>query len=77
MSHTTIIAGELQIDHERGVIYFHASIPAQEQNYCPTPLRICGLGKIDAPLGDRQIDITIHPSMDYSLPHERQVKVIK
>ena len=50
MKTTTIISGELQIDHTRGVIYFHASVEAQGQNYCPTPLRICGLGNIEAPL---------------------------
>jgi hypothetical protein len=60
MKETTLIAGILQIDHERGVIYFHSSKEAMQiQHYCPTPLRICGLGKINAPLQDRQIDITI------------------
>ncbi len=32
--------GELEIDHERGVIYFH------DKKTDSTVLRICGLGKI-------------------------------
>lgn len=59
MKLTSIISGELQIDHDRGVIYFHASVEAQKQNVCPTPLRICGLGALKFPLEDRQVDITI------------------
>lgn len=58
---TTIIKGELQIDHERGVIYFHASVHAQKGGICPTPLRICGIGQIPFPQMDRQIDITAFP----------------
>jgi hypothetical protein len=60
MMETTLIEGILQIDHNRGVIYFHSNRKAMEiSHYCPTPLRICGLGEIQAPLEDRQIDITI------------------
>ena len=58
---TTIIKGELQIDFERGVIYFHTSVEAQEAGFCPTPIRICGLGRIGYPLNDRQIDLTVRP----------------
>lgn len=66
---TTIIQGELQIDHERGVIYFHSAITELNlNNRCPTPLRICGLGPVTNPFSDIQIDITIR---------ENQVKVIK
>ena len=61
MKTTTLIAGELQIDHERGVIYFHSGVAAQKQGYCATPLRICGLPKIQAPLEDRQLDLTVRP----------------
>lgn len=56
---TTLIKGTLQIDHKRGVIYFHSDEQAMEQGYCPTPLRICGLGEINIPLNDRQIDVTL------------------
>jgi len=59
MIFTTTIKGELQIDHKRGVIYFHSDINALKVGYCPTPLRICGLGEIKAPLQDRQIDLTV------------------
>jgi hypothetical protein len=58
---STYINGMLQIDHERGVIYFHANGEDSDINLCPTPLRICGLGKIEYPLNDRQVDITIFP----------------
>lgn len=61
---TTLIGGTLQIDHKRGVIYFHANQDAMEAGYCPTPLRICGIGEIDAPMLDRQIDLTIHRVWD-------------
>jgi len=61
MKITSVIEGYLQIDHERGVIYFHASESSQKDGYCPTPLRICGLGNIEFPLNDRQIDLTIKP----------------
>jgi len=58
---STYIAGTLQIDHERGVIYFHSDTDSMQGGYCPTPLRICGLGDIKYPLDDRQIDLTIRP----------------
>jgi hypothetical protein len=38
----TLIKGELEIDEERGVIYFHAN---KGQSRLPTPLRICRLPK--------------------------------
>jgi len=55
----TQITGTLEIDHERGVVYFHSSIYGMKKGALPTPLRICGLGTIEHPLGDRQIDVTI------------------
>jgi hypothetical protein len=61
MKTTTLIKGELQIDHERGVIYFRSSEEAIRAGYCSKPLRICGLGNIKAPLQDRQIDLTVRP----------------
>lgn len=80
MKHTTIIAGELQIDHERGVVYFHANVEAMKAGYTNTPLRICGLGKIEAPLGDRQIDLTIAQKLFNRDTHKydrNEVKVSK
>ena len=52
------IPGVLEIDRERGVIYFHTSDPETLKVYktCSI-LRICGLGKI--PYGG--IDITLRP----------------
>jgi len=58
---TTLIEGQLQIDHERGVIYFHADIEAMQNGSAPTALRICGLGRVTYPFSDRQIDLTISP----------------
>jgi len=77
MKSTTLIAGELQIDHERGVIYFHSSADAQKQGYCPTPLRICGLGLIQAPLEDRQVDLTVRPFQARNGERCNEVLVIK
>lgn len=45
--------GNLEIDHDRGVIYFHQ---LENENMQPTLLRICGLGKI--PQTVEHIDIT-------------------
>ena len=53
------IFGHIEINYERGVICFYSSAIVQKAGYCPTLLRICGLGKIDFPLDGRQIDITI------------------
>jgi hypothetical protein len=64
---TTKIQGELEIDHERGVIYFHTS----DGKHFPTPLRICRLGKI--PQKFETIDIThmkgIHVDIEMSECH--------
>ncbi len=49
---TTQIRGILQIDHKRGVIYFH-------DNEGSTPLRICSLPKnIPVPTLEKMLDIT-------------------
>lgn len=63
---TTIIKGTLEIDHERGVVYFHAATHEIKTNdkpdgCCPTPLRIQGLGQIQRPFKDHQIDVGIFP----------------
>jgi hypothetical protein len=47
---TTKIKGELEIDHARGVIYFHSAKTGQ------TILRICRLGKLKKKVN--HIDIT-------------------
>jgi homogentisate 1,2-dioxygenase len=52
------IPGTLEIDHERGVIYFHtADDKALEVYQTTTVMRICGLGKM--PVG--RIEITLRP----------------
>ena len=50
---TTTYNGQLEIDHDRGVIYFHQS---ENENMQPTLLRICRLGPI--PQTVEHIDIT-------------------
>lgn len=51
------IQGQLEIDHERGVIYFHANEPEWiGAHRLVTVLRICRLGKIPEEHG--MIDIT-------------------
>lgn len=59
---TQFISGQLQIDSERGVLYFHANIEEQEKGIVPTPLRICGLGKLNNMNEGNQIDVTIKDS---------------
>lgn len=55
----TKVNGTLEIDHERGVIYFHLTDIADVKKYdLITPLRICGLGRIPSLRGGNQIDIT-------------------
>jgi hypothetical protein len=52
------IPGVLEIDHERGVIYFHTADEKALKIYQTTNvMRICGLGKM--PTG--RIDITFRP----------------
>lgn len=48
----TKIDGQLEIHHERGVIYFHSS----EAGWCV--LRICNLPKPIPSVDERQLDIT-------------------
>lgn len=52
---TTKIEGQLEIDHERGVIYFHSSKTGS------TVLRICRLPK-PIPVDDSLLDIRIETS---------------
>lgn len=55
----TKLAGYLEIDHDRGVIYFHLSDTSviQRRNVM-TPLRICQLPKPIPQIQDRALDIT-------------------
>jgi hypothetical protein len=46
----TVLKGILEIDHNRGVVYFHTT-----EHIHPTPLRICRIGII--PKDFQQIDI--------------------
>ncbi len=50
----TTLQGELQIDHSRGVIYFHQ----HSEDAVPTVLRICQLPKPIPQVQDRMLDIT-------------------
>lgn len=45
-SDKTRLAGYLEIDHKRGVIYFHCPEGAAGVGYPPTKLRVQGLGPI-------------------------------
>jgi hypothetical protein len=52
------ISGHLEIDQERGVIYFHAMDPDQTE-YLGSILRICSLPvPIPDPLDGKNLDIT-------------------
>lgn len=56
------IPGVLEIDHERGVIYFHTDDDKTLETYGTTTiLRICGLGKIP----QNAIDITLRPKKQF------------
>jgi len=53
---TTRILGELEIDHDRGVLYFHTSDPEIASKYgSVTILRIC---RLPSPIPPRALDIT-------------------
>jgi len=49
----TRLEGVLEIDHKRGVIYFHKAKP----DACPTPLRIGNLPREVPSVDDFQLDI--------------------
>lgn len=55
----TRLKGELEIDHNRGVIYFHLTDPKEmlSRTVC-TALRICSLPKPIPQIQDRTLDIT-------------------
>ena len=59
---TTKIDGQLEIDHDRGVIYFHVNKEYAERHKVITLLRVC---KIPAPIPKYQhIDLIIEYSKD-------------
>lgn len=55
----TILEGQLEIDHERGVIYFHLTNGNDIRSLMViTALRICNLPKPIPQIQDRTLDIT-------------------
>ena len=59
MGRKTELQGVLEIDHDRGVIYFHLSdINEVTKRGVVTPLRICSLPKPIPEIQERQLDIT-------------------
>jgi hypothetical protein len=64
---STKIKGELEIDSERGVIYFHAM---QGQFKGVTLMRIC---RLPAPIPvDKQLDITFDYGCDWTARQDHQ-----
>jgi hypothetical protein len=57
----TKVTGELEICHDRGVIYFHFTDKVDIMKYGQmTPLRICGIDTPIPPLeSERQIDLHV------------------
>lgn len=59
---TTKLPAELEIDHERGVIYVHIANPGDILALgVQTALRISGLPRPIPQIHDRMLDIGIHP----------------
>ncbi len=54
----TLISGVLEVDHERGVIYFHINPNIVNQYGVVTALRICSLPKPIPKIKERMLDIT-------------------
>lgn len=52
----TLIDGQLEIDHNRGVIYFHSLTGATIIRICNLPTPIPKIG--DGPIPERMLDIT-------------------
>lgn len=62
MGHTTRIRGKLEIDHDRGVLYFHADTGW-------SALRICQLpAPIMVPHPGEPIDLVFAGTANYKLP---------
>jgi hypothetical protein len=63
----TRLKGELEIDHNRGVIYFHLTDAHDIYNReVMTPLRLCNLPKPIPPIKGRMLDITHMVGCDWS-----------
>jgi len=63
MSDVTQLHGILEIDHKRGVIYFHCDELEKVEKFGVTALRICQLPK---PIPERALDITHMMGADWS-----------
>lgn len=62
----TRLNGQLEIDHDRGVVYFHITDPEDIRDRAVvTALRICGLPCRVPPIESRMLDISltkeVHP----------------
>lgn len=65
MATTQTLEGILEIDGDRGVIYFHAN---PGQGVVPTPLRICSLPKpIPLVTEMRALDVTLGYGADWGV----------
>ena len=72
----TLLNGQLEIDHDRGVIYFHLS---DEGEVCKrgtvTALHICSLPTPIPEIKQRMLDITHMKGCDWGvenlMPHQR------
>lgn len=64
MPNTKTYAGQLEIDAERGVIYFHANNQEVAKKFgSVTLLRIC---QLPTPIPERAIDLTHMHGVDYA-----------
>ena len=56
---STVLNGQLEIDHNRGVIYFHLTDPEDVKKYgTVTVLRICSLPKPIPEIKGNSLDIS-------------------
>jgi hypothetical protein len=60
MAVKTVISGYLEIDHQRGVIYFHADPLAALKHEVPTVLRLSALPHPIPEIKGRMLDVS-HP----------------
>ena len=59
---TTHLPGTMEIDHDRGVIYFHLTSPSDiVKRAVMTPIRISGLPKPIPEIQNRSLDIGFEP----------------
>jgi len=72
----TLLNGQLEIDHDRGVIYFHLSDEIEVMTLgVVTALRICSLPKPIPEIKQRMLDINHMKGCDWGvenlMPHQR------